>query len=284
MFRYFTNIQVIILIGILISTSCSTPQKPPVLPKDCAVVMKIDLWELAKKGALYELIETPIYNELIKGIKNLEQEALIPYIENPFNAGIDITAHTYAFVARDDISESSLIGIRSKISNKKKFATLISEIIKASPIPVPILQKENISYFMAGQWILAWNKTDLIFLFQNNVEQRILLEKATFLAVEQNQGTNLNPHFLLSEKKNSDIAIWFNYNQFSEEIAQFQKYLIDIETPKEQYLHIYIDFVDEGINTTLQWRSPEINENLLKHLRKKLEENPQKIFSFFRKN
>ena len=74
-----------LVVSVLIfATSCSkTDKKPPVLPVDCALVVKADVLEMAKKGALYELYNTPIYKEIINGLKKTKRESLIPYIENP---------------------------------------------------------------------------------------------------------------------------------------------------------------------------------------------------------
>ena len=282
MFKKHLLYSIIIILSIVLFSNCSKiEKKTPTLPENCAVVIKTDLWKISTKGALYELLETPVFKELINGLDQNKQEIITPYIENPLNAGINILEPIYAFVARDDDYESSLIGIRSKLSNSQQFSTLVKEIIKLSLLPIPILIKENTKYFMAGQWILAWTETDLIFLYQEGVEQRLLLEKLMQLTTYQEKGTHTDPNFQNIQKQSADIAIWFNFSQFSKEVAQFKKYILDIETPKEQFLCLFTDFVEGGINTTIQWRSPEIKENFLKHLRKKGEKNPQFMFKLF---
>ncbi|MDD2564019.1 MAG: DUF4836 family protein [Salinivirgaceae bacterium] len=282
MFKKYLLYSITIVLFIVFFSNCSKKEKKtPTLPENCALVIKTDLWKISTKGALYELLETPLFKELINALDQSKQEIIIPYIENPFKAGIDILEPIYTFVARDDVYESSLIGIRMKLSNAQKFSTLVKNITKFTALPIPILIKENANYFMAGQWILAWSETDLIFLYQEKIEQRILLEKLMQLTTHQEKGTHTDPNFQNIQKQSADIAMWFNFNQFSKEIAQFQKYIFDIETPKQQFLYIFTDFVEGGINTTIQWRSPEIKENFLKYLRKKGEQNPQFIFKIF---
>ena len=164
MFKNHLFSPIIILLFITLFSACNKKKEAPVLPENCALVVKTDIWNIATKGALYELFEIPIFKELINGLDQSKQEIIRPYIENPFKAGINIMEPTYAFIARDDSAKSPLIGVRAKLSDFHSFSTLVSNITKLSPLPIPILQKENTKYFMAGQWILAWTETDLIFL------------------------------------------------------------------------------------------------------------------------
>jgi hypothetical protein len=274
-FRPF-GLLLIIVVGVLFFSSCSDKsKKAPVLPSDCALVLKIDTWEVAKKSAIYELRDTPIYKEIINGLKKTKRDELIPFIENPMKTGFDVLEPIYAFVARDDEAGSSLIGIRANVSNQNKFTEFIKTILKTNPLPVPVLQMGEISYFMTNQWILAWEKSDVLFLFQEKVEQRVLLEKAVELIANKKDGANMEPDFVKFHARHADVSLWFNYSQFSDEIAKLQKYIIDIDVPKDQFLHFYVDFEQGGVNTSIRWNSPSVKDNMLKHVRKKIEENPQ---------
>ncbi len=266
------------LIIVLFGSCTDKQKKAPVLPTDCALVMRVDTWEVARKSAIYELKDAPLYKEIINGLKKTNREGLIPHIDNPLKTGLDVVEPVYCFVSRDDKNQSSLIGARAKISGKQKFAEFINTTLKTNPLPVPVLKFGDIDYFMTNQWIVAWSGAEVLFLYQEKTEQTALLEKAAGLLSNTNNGSNLDPDFVNFHSQASDIAVWFNYSQFSDEISQLQKLIIDIDVPKEQFLHIYVDFETGGVNTKIRWYSPAIKDNMLKHFRRMMEENPQYLF------
>lgn len=182
-----------------------------VIPKEAAIIMKLDGNQLANKAKLGEFLENPMIKMSIAALAQKDKEAhdkLQKILKDPSASGIDTKKPTYFFMLNPE--KEGIFGLSMAVKNKDEVEKLVTFIAAKSKKEASIKTMGGVKYIADKEVVFGWDASKILIIGTSNYKQRSKLEEffKTSMNLPKEKSIWSNNNFKKFANIEKDFAIW----------------------------------------------------------------------------
>ena len=199
------------------------------IPKEAAVVVRIDGKSLSSKLAWDEIKQNPLFKEIYSD--SSLPATLKSLLDNPDNAGIDIKTDLLFFAVKDSIG--SYIGFEGTVKNESTFKTFNQQITKSGADS----EKDGVQFISKAPVCVGFTKEKFVYLFDapqlaqmDRLSRRMMRDSIdisarstrdigatckSIFALKESNSLAKDEKFTMLMKESGDVNFWINSEELS---------------------------------------------------------------------
>lgn len=174
------------------------------IPKDAAVVLKIDIKNLALKADAMKLMQNPVF----KNVPVAGPSSIRRLISDPFSTGIDPLENVYAFLAKEN--EATISAIVFKVDDEGD----LEKFERGLGIGGQLVVEDGIYYSEIDEnRCIAWNDDAGIIMAVHNGDKKVLAKK--YLDQDKKESILANSDYKTFTAKTFDLGLFLDNKMLS---------------------------------------------------------------------
>ncbi|HON18175.1 MAG TPA: DUF4836 family protein [Salinivirgaceae bacterium] len=255
-------------IMLILTVSCSKKASISLNPpKQCALAIKTNLWEIAKKAELFN----PQYLNSTKNPLNQFADKIPQYINfqnfNIISSGVNFFEPAYLFITTDEKRTENTIILVGEMANRAQFSTTIKLLLPKENDSLKSETMGEIEILKFDNLATAWNQTHFILALG---EQGSSIE-TVFYDIFKPLDSKTYPGFDLFLADKSDVSVWVSTLWMNNQLKNPFESMISIPfAPQETFINISLNFNNGGFSAFISSKTPSMKENFLSFLKNQL--------------
>lgn len=193
---------------LLVLASCG--EKNPytnALPKDAAMVVSLDVKEMAQKCAADAQTLQSVGTMMKSSLQGSADALVDKLMEDPEESGLRLTDRVYVFM----MPQTEMTGLLVRMADKDKLEDLLEVLQRQGQCEAPA-DGDGCRWTVAGRGLMAWTDNAFLMLVGNGDPKDLQHRASMWLRQKDGEGYSGTPDFKKLEGADEDIALMASLN------------------------------------------------------------------------
>lgn len=282
----------IVIIGVLIFTSCSTiPKHAQNIPNDAAFVGVVDIVSIAKKGKLQDSKSMQMYKNALDIVRSSNENTAIlleSLVNDPKKSGIDVFSDLFVYSVIQNEKVYACVSV--KIDSKDNFQNLMEGFLGDE---FDLKEEEGFIVYTneTNSWI-AFNDETAVFVSSMQAKPEDAMEFVErIFSLSKSESIAESTEFLEFYKNKKDVSFWISSTHIIEGLAEDTKKMVEKNLESIQglslndvlnnYIHMYLNFDEDAITLDFSLIANDAFKSYLEKTDFSKDRIAEEIFAYF---